>query len=140
MNKKSAFSYTEVIISLFILVFILLSTLKLNVRQNKNYIKINKANEEFLLFKSFVAEIKNKKIFFENNREIVLKNKSDIESSEIFSDFNLNLKNFKDFYLKINIKKENLDLYSKIFQTNIWNIEFKIDGKTYEDKILIIKE
>lgn len=49
MNKNKAFSLMEVIVSVFILILVLIPSIKLNIQQIKTYSKIKNADSELLL-------------------------------------------------------------------------------------------
>ena len=52
MNKNKAFSLMEVIVSVFILILVLIPSIKLNIQQIKTYSKIRNADSELHFFTS----------------------------------------------------------------------------------------
>ena len=52
MNKNKAFSLMEVIVSVFILILVLIPSVKLNIQQIKTYSKIRNADSELHFFTS----------------------------------------------------------------------------------------
>ena len=52
MNKNKAFSLMEVIVSVFILILVLIPSIKLNIQQIKTYSKIKNFDSELHFFAS----------------------------------------------------------------------------------------
>ena len=95
MNKNKAFSLMEVIVSVFILILVLMPSIKLNIQQIKTYFKIKNFDSELHFFASLNNYLKAENII---NSHLEFNNYSDFITT--FNNFgnsfqNLKNKNFK---------------------------------------------
>ena len=77
MNKNKAFSLMEVIVSVFILILVLIPSIKLNIQQIKTYSKIRNADSELHFFTSLNNYLKAENI---TNAHLEFNNYSDFIS------------------------------------------------------------
>ena len=102
MNKNKAFSLMEVIVSVFILILVLIPSVKLNIQQIKTYSKIKNADSELHFFTSLNNYLKAENII---NSHLEFNNYTDfIKTFNNFGNSFQNLKN-KNFNLIIDIEK-----------------------------------
>ena len=95
MNKNKAFSLMEVIVSVFILILVLIPSIKLNIQQIKTYSKIRNADSELHFFTSLNNYLKAENIL---NSHLEFSSYTDFITT--FNNFgnsfqNLKNKNFK---------------------------------------------
>ena len=107
MNKNKAFSLMEVIVSVFILILVLIPSVKLNIQQIKTYSKIRNADSELHFFTSLNNYLKAENIINEEDRKEKIEDRLDV----IFARYNSD-----DFVLRYEIlkkdrKKENIVVY-----------------------------
>ena len=107
MNNNKAFSLMEVIVSVFILILVLIPSIKLNIQQIKTYSKIRNADSELHFFTSLNNYLKAENIINEEDRKEKIEDRLDV----IFARYNSD-----DFVLRYEIlkkdrKKENIVVY-----------------------------
>ena len=127
MNKNKAFSLMEVIVSLFILILVLIPSIKLNIQQIKTYSKIKNADSELHFFASLNNYLKSENII-----------NSHLEFNNFGNSFQ-NLKN-KNFKLIIDMEKTEIDFSNKKENASLIKVEYRGDKKIYKNTLLKFEE
>ena len=127
MNKNKAFSLMEVIVSVFILILVLIPSVKLNIQQIKTYSKIRNADSELHFFTSLNNYLKGENI-----------TNSHLEFNNFGNSFQ-NLKN-KNFNLIINIEKAEVDFLNRKEKTSLIKVEYRGNEKIYKNTLLKFEE
>ena len=137
MKKSKAFSLIEVIVSVFILFLVLISSIKLNSQQLKTYSIIREKQKELHFFKSLNNYLKSKSI---SNSHLEFNNYSDFINS--FSDFQSYIRDIqnKDFNLLIDIEDIEVNFSDRKEKISLISLEFKGTSKTYKNKIIKFKD
>lgn len=137
MNKNKAFSLMEVIVSVFILILVLIPSIKLNIQQIKSYSKIKNADSELHFFTSLNNYLKAENM---TNSHLEFKNYSDFIAT--FSNFGntfQNLKN-KNFKIIIDTEKIEVDFSNRKERANLIKVEYRGDKKIYKNTLLKFEE
>ena len=127
MNKNKAFSLMEVIVSVFILILVLIPSVKLNIQQIKTYSKIRNADSELHFFTSLNNYLKAENII-----------NSHLEFNNFGNSFQ-NLKN-KNFKLIIDIEKTEVDFSNRKEKASLIKVEYRGDKKVYKNTLLKFEE
>ena len=127
MNKNKAFSLMEVIVSVFILILVLIPSVKLNIQQIKTYSKIKNADSELHFFISLNNYLKAENI-----------TNSHLEFNNFGNSFQ-NLKN-KNFKLIIDIEKTEVDFSNRKEKASLIKVEYRGDKKVYKNTLLKFEE
>ena len=108
MNKNKAFSLMEVIVSVFILILVLIPSIKLNIQQIKTYSKIRNADSELHFFTSLNNYLKSENII---NSHLEFNNYSDFITR--FNNFGNSFQNLKNKNFKLIIDRKNRNRFFK---------------------------
>lgn len=135
--KNKAFSYIEIILSIFIITFVIFPSLKINSQQLNTYKKINIYNNELIFFNSIISHLKSKDDFI--SETIHIKNYQELKNNNIFKDLSIDNNKLENFSLDIEIQKINIDFYVEKYQSNLININFKSKRNSLFTQILIFK-
>ena len=127
MNKNKAFSLMEVIVSVFILILVLIPSIKLNIQQIKTYSKIRNADSELHFFTSLNNYLKSENII-----------NSHLEFNNFGNSFQ-NLKN-KNFKLIIDMEKTEIDFSNRKENASLIKVEYRGDKKIYKNTLLKFEE
>ena len=127
MNKNKAFSLMEVIVSVFILILVLIPSIKLNIQQIKTYSKIRNADSELHFFTSLNNYLKAENI---TNTHLEFNN---------FGNSFQNLKN-KNFKLIIDTEETEVDFSNRKEKTSLIKVEYRGDKKIYKNTLLKFEE
>ena len=127
MNKNKAFSLMEVIVSVFILILVLIPSIKLNIQQIKTYSKIKNADSELHFFASLNNYLKSENII-----------NSHLEFNNFGNSFQ-NLKN-KNFKLIIDMEKTEIDFSNRKENASLIKVEYRGDKKIYKNTLLKFEE
>ena len=127
MNKNKAFSLMEVIVSVFILILVLIPSIKLNIQQIKTYSKIRNADSELHFFTSLNNYLKAENI---TNAHLEFNN---------FGNSFQNLKN-KNFKLIIDMEKTEIDFSNRKENASLIKVEYRGDKKIYKNTLLKFEE
>ena len=127
MNKNKAFSLMEVIVSVFILILVLIPSIKLNIQQIKTYSKIRNADSELHFFTSLNNYLKAENI---TNAHLEFNN---------FGNSFQNLKN-KNFKLIIDTEKTEVDFSNRKENASLIKVEYRGDKKIYKNTLLKFEE
>ena len=127
MNKNKAFSLMEVIVSVFILILVLIPSIKLNIQQIKTYSKIKNFDSELHFFASLNNYLKAENII-----------NSHLEFNNFGNSFQ-NLKN-KNFNLIIDIEKTEVDFSNRKEKANLIKVEYRGNKKIYKNTLLKFEE
>ena len=127
MNKNKAFSLMEVIVSVFILILVLIPSIKLNIQQIKTYSKIKNADSELHFFTSLNNYLKAENI-----------TNSHLEFNNFGNSFQ-NLKN-KNFNLIIDMEKAEVDFSNRKEKASLIKVEYRGDKKVYKNTLLKFEE
>lgn len=138
--KNKAFSYIEVVVSLFIFILVFLPALKLNFNQIKAYKLISNYNREQIFLNSLLSYLKANKTFFKENKEYSIKNFSELKKNILFKNLKFSEELKGDFLLEIEIKKDLVDFYSKQLTVNIYKISFQKQKKKYQAELIKFEE
>lgn len=138
--KNKAFSYMEVIVSLFIFIIVFIPALKLNSNQIKTYKLIVNYSKEQTFLNSLLSYLKADKIFFKENKNYSIKNFSELKKNILFKNFKFSEELKEDFSLEIEIKKDLVDFYSKQLVVNIYKISFQKQKKKYQVELIKFEE
>ena len=137
MNKNKAFSLMEVIVSVFILILVLIPSIKLNIQQIKIYSKIKNADSELHFFTSLNNYLKSENII---NSHLEFNNYSDfITRFNNFGNSFQNLKN-KNFKLIIDMEKTEVDFSNRKENVSLIKVEYRGDKKIYKNTLLKFEE
>ena len=137
MNKNKAFSLMEVIVSVFILILVLIPSIKLNIQQIKNYSKIRNADSELHFFTSLNNYLKAENI---TSTHLEFNNYSDfITRFNNFGNSFQNLKN-KNFKLVMDIEKTEVDFSNRKENASLIKVEYRGDKKIYKNTLLKFEE
>lgn len=133
--KKQAYSYIEIIISIFLVLFIILPSLKVSSQQLKINTKANSYNDSLIFFSSLVNYLKTREYII--SEDIHIENYEDFKENSLFNDFDI--KGFKgnNFSLDIKVKKINVDFHIKNIDSNLILITFKNYNNEIFNKILV---
>ena len=137
MNKNKAFSLMEVIVSVFILILVLIPSIKLNIQQIKTYSKIRNADSELHFFTSLNNYLKAENI---TNAHLEFNNYSDFTTR--FDNFGSSFHNFKseNFNLKIDVEKTEIDFSNRKQKASLIKVEYRGDKKIYKNTLLKFEE
>ena len=137
MNKNKAFSLMEVIVSVFILILVLIPSVKSNSQQIKTYSKIRNADSELHFFTSLNNYLKAEDIV---DSHLEFNNYSDFTTR--FDNFGSSFHNFKNenFNLKINVKKIEIDFSNRKQKASLIKVEYRGDKKIYKNTLLKFEE
>ena len=137
MNKNKALSLMEVIISVFILILVLIPSVKSNSQQIKTYSKIKNFDSELHFFASLNNYLKAENII---NSHLEFNNYSDfITTFNNFGNCFQNLKN-KNFNLIIDIEKTEVDFSNRKEKANLIKVEYRGNKKIYKNTLLKFEE
>ena len=137
MNKNKAFSLMEVIVSVFILILVLIPSIKLNIQQIKTYSKIKNADSELHFFASLDNYLKSENII---NSHLEFNNYSDfITRFNNFGNSFQNLKN-KNFKLIIDMEKTEIDFSNRKEKASLIKVEYRGNKKIYKNTLLKFEE
>ena len=137
MNKNKAFSLMEVIVSVFILILVLIPSVKSNSQQIKTYSKIRNADSELHFFTSLNNYLKAEDIV---DSHLEFNNYSDFTTR--FDNFGSSFHNFKseNFNLKIDVEKTEIDFSNRKQKASIIKVEYRGDKKIYKNTLLKFEE
>ena len=135
MNKNKAFSLMEVIVSVFILILVLIPSVKLNIQQIKTYSKIKNADSELHFFASLNNYLKSENII---NSHLEFNNYSDFITR--FNNFGNSFQNLKNFNLIIDIEKTEVDFSNRKEKASLIKVEYRGDKKIYKNTLLKFEE
>ena len=137
MNKNKAFSLMEVIVSVFILILVLIPSIKLNIQQIKTYSKIKNFDSELHFFASLNNYFKAENII---NSHLEFNNYSDfITTFNNFGNSFQNLKN-KNFKLIIDTEETEVDFSNRKEKGNLIKVEYRGNKKIYKNTLLKFEE
>lgn len=137
MNKNKAFSLMDVIVSVFILILVLIPSVKLNIQQIKIYSKIKNADSELHFFTSFNNYLKSENI---TTSHLEFNNYTDfITRFNNFGNSFQNLKN-KNFKLIIDMEKTEIDFSNRKENASLIKVEYRGDKKIYKNTLLKFEE
>ena len=135
MNKNKAFSLMEVIVSVFILILVLIPSIKLNIQQIKTYSKIRNADSELHFFTSFNNYLKTENI---TTSHLEFNNYTDFITT--FNNFGNSFQNLKNFNLIIDIEKTEVDFSNRKEKASLITVEYRGDKKIYKNTLLKFEE
>jgi len=137
MNKNKAFSLMEVIVSVFILILVLIPSVKSNSQQIKTYSKIRNADSELHFFTSLNNYLKAEDIV---DSHLEFNNYSDFTTR--FDNFGSSFHNFKNenFNLKIDVEKIEIDFSNRKQKASLIKVEYRGDKKIYKNTLLKFEE
>lgn len=135
--KNKAFSYIEIILSIFIITSVIFPSLKISSQQLNTYKKINAYNDELIFFNSIINHLKSKDNFI--TESIHIKNYQELKNTDIFKDLNIDNNKLENFSLDIEIEKTNIDFYVEELPSNLININFKSKRNSLFTQILIFE-
>ena len=137
MNKNKAFSLMEVIVSVFILILVLIPSVKSNSQQIKTYSKIRNADSELHFFTSLNNYLKAENIV---DSHLEFNNYSDFTTR--FDNFGSSFHNFKNenFNLKIDAEKIEIDFSNRKQKASLIKVEYRGDKKIYKNTLLKFEE
>ena len=137
MNKNKAFSLMEVIVSVFILILVLIPSVKSNSQQIKTYSKIRNADSELHFFTSLNNYLKAEDIV---DSHLEFNNYSDFTTR--FDNFGSSFHNFKseNFNLKIDVEKTEIDFSNRKENASLIKVEYRGDKKIYKNTLLKFEE
>ncbi|WP_022820123.1 prepilin-type N-terminal cleavage/methylation domain-containing protein [Fusobacterium russii] len=135
MNKKG-FSFIEIIVSITLLLFLLIPTLKINTQQILNFKKMDIAVKELDLFDSIYSYLQSENIVFFHEDNLIFKDYEDLKRNPIFQDFEFKEYPKESFDLKIQIKVSDIDFYSSVNKANIIYVNFTNNKKQMKTKII----
>ena len=137
MNKNKAFSLMEVIVSVFILILVLIPSVKSNSQQIKTYSKIRNADSELHFFTSLNNYLKAEDIV---DSHLEFNNYSDFTTR--FDNFGSSFHNFKseNFNLKIDVEKTEIDFSNRKQKASLIKVEYRGDKKIYKNTLLKFEE
>ena len=135
MNKNKAFSLMEVIVSVFILILVLIPSVKLNIQQIKTYSKIRNADSELHFFTSLNNYLKAENII---NYHLEFSSYTDFITT--FNNFGNSFQNLKNFNLIIDIEKTEVDFSNRKEKASLIKVEYRGDKKIYKNTLLKFEE
>ena len=135
MNKNKAFSLMEVIVSVFILILVLIPSIKLNIQQIKTYSKIRNADSELHFFTSLNNYLKAENII---NYHLEFSSYTDFITT--FNNFGNSFQNLKNFNLIIDIEKTEVDFSNRKEKASLIKVEYRGDKKIYKNTLLKFEE
>ena len=137
MNKNKAFSLMEVIVSVFILILVLIPSVKSNSQQIKTYSKIRNADSELHFFTSLNNYLKAEDIV---DSHLEFNNYSNFTTR--FDNFGSSFHNFKNenFNLKIDVEKTEIDFSNRKQKASLIKVEYRGDKKIYKNTLLKFEE
>ncbi|QYR67480.1 prepilin-type N-terminal cleavage/methylation domain-containing protein [Fusobacterium animalis] len=137
MNKNKAFSLMEVIVSVFILILVLIPSIKLNIQQIKTYSKIRNADSELHFFTSFNNYLKTENI---TTSHLEFNNYTDFITA--FNSFGNSFQNLKgkNFKIVIDIEKTEVDFSNRKEKASLITVEYRGDKKIYKNTLLKFEE
>ena len=135
MNKNKAFSLMEVIVSVFILILVLIPSIKLNIQQIKTYSKIRNADSELHFFTSLNNYLKAENII---NSHLEFSSYTDFITT--FNNFGNSFQNLKNFNLIIDIEKTEVDFSNRKEKASLIKVEYRGDKKIYKNTLLKFEE
>ena len=127
----------EVIISVFILILVLIPSVKSNSQQIKTYSKIRNADSELHFFTSLNNYLKAEDIV---DSHLEFNNYSDFTTR--FDNFGSSFHNFKNenFNLKIDAEKIEIDFSNRKQKASLIKVEYRGDKKIYKNTLLKFEE
>ena len=130
MNLKKAFSLVEVIVSFFILLLVLIPTIKLNLQILETYNKISETRKNYENFRNIV----NMLMAVENITHI---HKTFFSFQDLKKDFELFDSEIKEknFKLDLHIEKEEVDYTFKKKKLITIIVEYENAGEKFNTKI-----
>lgn len=140
MNKNKAFSLSEVIMSIFLLMLVLIPAIKLNTNQFKAYKTLQTYDQSLAFVRSLKNYVSKNQNYINNNIHIEY-----LDRISFFRDFQnfkyiLPNKNFQNFKLIIDIKIVEVDFKIKKSEAAIGNIYFLIDNKSFSENFIKFRE
>ena len=137
MNKNKAFSLMEVIVSVFILILVLIPSMKLNSQQIKTYSNIRNADSESHFFTSLNNYLK-----AENIVDSHLEFNNYVDFTTRFNNFDTSFKNLKNknFNLIIDVEKREVDFSNRKEKASLITVQYKGDKKFYKNTLLKFEE
>ena len=137
MNKNKAFSLMEVIVSVFILILVLIPSMKLNSQQIKTYSKIRNADSESHFFTSLNNYLK-----AENIVDSHLEFNNYVDFTTRFNNFDTSFKNLKNknFNLIIDVEKKEVDFSNRKEKASLITVQYKGDKEIYKNTLLKFEE
>ena len=137
MNKNKAFSLMEVIVSVFILILVLIPSVKLNIQQIKTYSRIRNADSELHFFTSFNNYLKTENI---TTSHLEFNNYTDFITA--FNSFGNSFQNLKDknFKIVIDIEKTEVDFSNRKEKANLIKVQYRGNKKIYKNTLLKFEE
>ena len=133
MNKNKAFSLMEVIVSVFILILVLIPSMKLNSQQIKTYSNIRNADSESHFFTSLNNYLK-----AENIVDSHLEFNNYVDFTTRFNNFDTSFKNLKNknFNLIIDVEKKEVDFSNRKEKASLITVQYKGDKEIYKNTLL----
>ena len=127
----------EVIVSVFILILVLIPSIKLNIQQIKTYSKIRNADSELHFFTSFNNYLKTENI---TTSHLEFNNYTDFITA--FNSFGNSFQNLKDknFKIVIDIEKTEVDFSNRKEKASLITVEYRGDKKIYKNTLLKFEE
>ena len=137
MNKNKAFSLMEVIVSVFILILVLIPSMKLNSQQIKTYSNIRNADSESHFFTSLNNYLK-----AENIVDSHLEFNNYVDFTTRFNNFDTSFKNLKNknFNLIIDVEKKEVDFSNRKEKASLIMVQYKGDKEIYKNTLLKFEE
>lgn len=135
MNKKG-FGFVEIIVSISLLLFLLIPSLKLNTHQILNFKKLDIAINELDFFDSIYSYLRDENIIFLYGESLVFNNYEELKRNSIFQGFEFKRPPKENFNLKIEIKISDIDFYSSLNKANIIYLDFTTNRKQLRTKII----
>lgn len=135
MNKKG-FSFVEIIVSITLLLFLLIPTLKINTQQLINFKKIDIAVNELDFFDSVYSYLREENIVFTSEENLIFNNYKSLKENQIFQDFEFKEYPKGNFVLKIRIKMAAINFFYSLNKANIIYIDFSNNKKQLKAKII----
>jgi len=137
MNKNKAFSLMEVIVSVFILILVLIPSMKLNSQQIKTYSNIRNADSESHFFTSLNNYLK-----AENIVDSHLEFNNYVDFTTRFNNFDTSFKNLKNknFNLIIDVEKKEVDFSNRKEKASLITVQYKGDKEIYKNTLLKFEE
>lgn len=131
MNSKKAFSLVEIIVSFFILLLVLIPTIKLNLQILETYNKISETRKNYENFRNIVNLLKAEENININIHKTFFSFQDLKKDFELF-DSEIKEKNFK---LDLNIEKEEVDYTFKKKKLITIIVEYENAGEKFNTKI-----
>lgn len=135
MNKKG-FSFVEIIVSISLLLFLLIPSLKINTHQILNFKKIDIAVNELDFFDSIYSYLRGDNIVFLYGDSFKFNSYEELKRNSIFQSFEFREPPKENFNLKIEIKVSDIDFYSSLNRANIIYLNFTTNKKQLKAEII----